>query len=302
MANGASGDVDDGVDDLADGGLDDRGLPGAAADTSRGPVPQLTEKNVPAAGWDGARVLSWKGWQRRGLLLRRPARRCQRGDSENERRRQENELGKLVSPGKDRDGDASEADRDREAREKERGCTQARPPSSPDSSGRRKADEEPRGEQGPRDVAEPLIGANRRCQRRIGGGCASVAADQRCDSLLPLGTPGGLVQRESLADLGQAPAKLGAGPGGADRALIEGRIGALELPRRFAVLARRRRAHRLEGTECVRDDGARIVARLVPDPLSYWISTSDPKDNLRLEALVRKHGNLRSALLEAARG
>jgi conjugal transfer ATP-binding protein TraC len=45
----------------------------------------------------------------------------------------------------------------------------------------------------------------------------------------------------------------------------------------------------------------RGVARLVPDALSYWISTTDPKDNLRLEALVRERGDLRSALLEAAR-
>ena len=31
-------------------------------------------------------------------------------------------------------------------------------------------------------------------------------------------------------------------------------------------------------------------------------SSSDPKDNLRLQALIRKHGNLRDALLEAAAG
>ncbi len=43
------------------------------------------------------------------------------------------------------------------------------------------------------------------------------------------------------------------------------------------------------------------VARLVPDPLSYWVSTTDPRDNLRLEALVREKGSLRAALLEAAR-
>ncbi len=45
----------------------------------------------------------------------------------------------------------------------------------------------------------------------------------------------------------------------------------------------------------------RGVARLVPDRLSYWISTTDPADNLRLEALVRERGGLRAALLEAAR-
>ena len=44
----------------------------------------------------------------------------------------------------------------------------------------------------------------------------------------------------------------------------------------------------------------RGLARLCPDPLSYWISTSDPKDNLRLEALVREKGSLRAALLAAA--
>ena len=46
----------------------------------------------------------------------------------------------------------------------------------------------------------------------------------------------------------------------------------------------------------------RGVARLVPDPLGYWMTTTDPKDNAKLEALVRKHGDLRSALLEAAKG
>ncbi|HEX7896737.1 MAG TPA: TraC family protein [Planctomycetota bacterium] len=44
----------------------------------------------------------------------------------------------------------------------------------------------------------------------------------------------------------------------------------------------------------------RGVARLCPDPLSYWVSTSDPKDNLRLEALVREKGSLRAALAAAA--
>lgn len=44
----------------------------------------------------------------------------------------------------------------------------------------------------------------------------------------------------------------------------------------------------------------RGLARLCPDPLSYWISTTDPKDNLRLEALVREKGGLRAALLAAA--
>lgn len=45
----------------------------------------------------------------------------------------------------------------------------------------------------------------------------------------------------------------------------------------------------------------RGVARLSVDALSYWITTTDPRDNLRLEALVRERGDLRSALREAAR-
>jgi conjugal transfer ATP-binding protein TraC len=52
----------------------------------------------------------------------------------------------------------------------------------------------------------------------------------------------------------------------------------------------------------VQSTETRGVARLVPDPLSYWISTTDPKDNIRLQALLRKHGNLRDALREAAAG
>lgn len=43
------------------------------------------------------------------------------------------------------------------------------------------------------------------------------------------------------------------------------------------------------------------IARLIQDPLSYWVSTSDPRDNQRLEALIREKGSLRAALLEAAR-
>lgn len=52
----------------------------------------------------------------------------------------------------------------------------------------------------------------------------------------------------------------------------------------------------------VQSTETRGVARLVPDPLSYWISTTDPKDNLKLQALLLKHGTLRDALLEAASG
>lgn len=52
----------------------------------------------------------------------------------------------------------------------------------------------------------------------------------------------------------------------------------------------------------VQSTETRGVARLCPDPLSYWISTTDPKDNLRLETLIREKGNLREALLAAAAG
>jgi conjugal transfer ATP-binding protein TraC len=45
---------------------------------------------------------------------------------------------------------------------------------------------------------------------------------------------------------------------------------------------------------------SRGVARLVPDALSYWVSTTDPADNLRLDALVRERGSLREALQAAA--
>ncbi len=45
----------------------------------------------------------------------------------------------------------------------------------------------------------------------------------------------------------------------------------------------------------------RGVARLIPDALGYWIATTDPKDNLRLEQLIREKGSLREALREAAR-
>ncbi|MBI4566652.1 MAG: TraC family protein [Planctomycetes bacterium] len=50
--------------------------------------------------------------------------------------------------------------------------------------------------------------------------------------------------------------------------------------------------------------GARGVARLVPDPLTYWIATSDPKDNALLAERARRHRDvgapdpIRSALHE----
>jgi len=52
----------------------------------------------------------------------------------------------------------------------------------------------------------------------------------------------------------------------------------------------------------VQSTETRGVARLVPDPLGYWLTTTDPKDNARLNALMKKHGDLRAALLEAAAG
>jgi hypothetical protein len=37
-----------------------------------------------------------------------------------------------------------------------------------------------------------------------------------------------------------------------------------------------------------------------PVPVDPRISTTDPRDNLKLEALIREKGDLRRALLEAA--
>ncbi|MHC4606108.1 MAG: VirB4 family type IV secretion system protein [Planctomycetota bacterium] len=53
---------------------------------------------------------------------------------------------------------------------------------------------------------------------------------------------------------------------------------------------------------------AKGVARLLPDPMSYWISTSDPADNARLSERMEKHAErgskepLRAALMELAMG
>jgi type IV secretory pathway VirB4 component len=44
----------------------------------------------------------------------------------------------------------------------------------------------------------------------------------------------------------------------------------------------------------------KVVARLVPDPLLYWVATSDPRDNAMLEEAVRRHGDARKALAELA--
>jgi hypothetical protein len=46
----------------------------------------------------------------------------------------------------------------------------------------------------------------------------------------------------------------------------------------------------------------RGTARLLADPLGYWVATTDPRDNLKLQSLVREKGGLREALLEAAKG
>ena len=43
------------------------------------------------------------------------------------------------------------------------------------------------------------------------------------------------------------------------------------------------------------------VARLVPDPFTYWLTTTDPKDKVVLERLLEKyHGAVQTALREAA--
>jgi len=44
----------------------------------------------------------------------------------------------------------------------------------------------------------------------------------------------------------------------------------------------------------------RGVARLVPDPLLYWIATSDPADQARLGAALQRLGDLRAAVCELA--
>jgi conjugal transfer ATP-binding protein TraC len=72
-------------------------------------------------------------------------------------------------------------------------------------------------------------------------------------------------------------------------------------PEEKALLARVRTVKGRFSEMLVQSTETRGIARLVPDRLSYWISTTDPKDNLRLQALVREKGGLREALLEAAR-
>jgi hypothetical protein len=73
-------------------------------------------------------------------------------------------------------------------------------------------------------------------------------------------------------------------------------------PEEKAILARIRTVKGKFSEMLIQSTETRGIARLVQDPLSYWLSTSDPQDNLRLEALIRERGDLRSALLEAAKG
>jgi hypothetical protein len=73
-------------------------------------------------------------------------------------------------------------------------------------------------------------------------------------------------------------------------------------PEEKAILAKVRTVKGKFSEMLVQSTETRGIARLVPDPLSYWISTTDPKDNLRLAALIREKGDLRAALLEAAKG
>ena len=73
-------------------------------------------------------------------------------------------------------------------------------------------------------------------------------------------------------------------------------------PEEKALLGRIRTVKGRFSEMLVQSTDTRGLARLCPDALSYWISTSDPKDNLRLEALVREKGSLRAALLAAAEG
>ncbi len=73
-------------------------------------------------------------------------------------------------------------------------------------------------------------------------------------------------------------------------------------PEEKAILGKIRTVKGKFSEMLVQSTETRGVARLVPDPLSYWISTTDPKDNQRLEALIRQKGGLRAALSEAAKG
>lgn len=73
-------------------------------------------------------------------------------------------------------------------------------------------------------------------------------------------------------------------------------------PDEKAILARIRTVKGKFSEIFIQSTETRGIARLMPDPLGYWVATTDPKDNARLEALVRKHGDLRAALMEAANG
>ena len=71
-------------------------------------------------------------------------------------------------------------------------------------------------------------------------------------------------------------------------------------PEEKALLAKVRTVKGRFSEMLIQSTETKGVARLVPDGLSYWVSTTDPKDNQRLEALIREKGSLRAALLEAA--
>ncbi|HLF92131.1 MAG TPA: ATP-binding protein, partial [Planctomycetota bacterium] len=71
-------------------------------------------------------------------------------------------------------------------------------------------------------------------------------------------------------------------------------------PEEKALLAKVRTVKGKFSEMLIQSTETKGVARLVPDGLSYWVSTTDPKDNQRLEALIREKGSLRAALLEAA--
>jgi conjugal transfer ATP-binding protein TraC len=71
-------------------------------------------------------------------------------------------------------------------------------------------------------------------------------------------------------------------------------------PEQKAILSRVRTVKGKFSEMLVQSTETQGVARLVPDPFSYWLTTTDPRDNLRLEALVREKGSLREALRAAA--
>jgi conjugal transfer ATP-binding protein TraC len=74
-------------------------------------------------------------------------------------------------------------------------------------------------------------------------------------------------------------------------------------PEEKALLGRIRTVKGRFSELMVQSTETRGLARLVPDAMAYWISTTDPRDQLRLEELRKRHGgDLRAALREAAAG